>query len=902
MAKLVVREGRNVGTEYIFPPDKTRVVLGRRSANEVQVLDPQASREHTAVVVNEGRYMVRDLKSRNGTFLNDKRITGDEKISFGDTIRIGEAVYEFVDEAKEEPITLDIPGYQIVERIGRGGMGTVYKSRQLSMDRIVALKVLNDRYTNDEKFIKRFIREARSAGRLSHPNVIHVHDVSEANGVHYFTMEHVDGTTVKRLLKKKGRLKIDKALDIVLQAAKALEYAHENAIVHRDIKPDNLMLTKDGVVKLADLGIAKTFDEGIEEGDKQRKVFGTPHYMAPEQALGKEIDARADIYSLGATFYHILTGSTPFEGPTVTDVLKAHIQDSLPAVQEKAPEVPDSIVFIVERMMAKSVDKRYASMNALIEDIEKVVADREADIQRLDAGESSVMSVAKVAPQKKRRRRRPGRSGSAEPSEPMPMWQKGAAAAGVVVGLAALFGITILVTRSLFAPEVTAEGMLEEIEFAREEERSEDLVDLADRFLGLFPNDPEAEKVRKLRSEAGGSKSYDFAAELEKIEKLASEDLASALAPAQAFLDRSPPAEEAKRARAVIERARAALKERREKAAGEKLREAERFAAENPGDHEGQAKRFRAIADEFADTPSGPAAARLAAAARERLATARDVALRGELKEARRAAVAARDKGDYDAAIGAYRAFLDKHGNSDAAGEARTLVSQLEARIKKEFDDMKRQAEQQVTGGRFSQAAASVKRFNEGYVSERWNGEAKTFAVRVDEYVASAYEKERKKALSTALKLRYDDALGQLKVLAVRFKGTRWADLARGRCEQIEAEKRLFSEIIRRVNASRAAMELPFLPPNMPKSMEKMKWMVLSANEREVVLYPGRQKDFRRPVRWEQLEPEHLLAFIELYMPKPTRERYMAMAYLSQERGLDARGEEYLAKAAAAKN
>jgi len=899
VAKLIVREGRNVGAEYVFPPDKTRIVLGRRSANEIQVLDPQASREHTAVIVNEGHYVIRDLKSRNGTYLNDKRVSGDERMSFGDTIRIGEAVYELVDETKDEPITLDIPGYHIIERIGRGGMGTVYKSRQLSMDRIVALKVLNDRYSRDEKFIERFIKEARSAGRLSHPNVIHVHDVSEASGVHYFTMEYVDGTTVKSLLKKKGRLEVDKALDIVLQAAKALEYAHENAIVHRDIKPDNLMLTSDGVVKLADLGIAKTFDEGMEEGAKKRKVFGTPHYMAPEQALGKEIDARADIYSLGATFYHILTGSTPFEGPTVTDVLKAHIQDSLPPIQEKAPHVPDSVVFIVERMMAKSIDKRYASMNALIEDVEKVVADGGADIKRLDPGESSVMSGVKVTPEKKRRRRRAGR---AEPAEPMPMWQKGVAAAGVVAGLAILFGITILVTKALFAPGITPDALLVDIELAREEGRNEDLVGLAEVFLDMFPDDPEAAMVRTFRSEAGGKQTYDFAAELEKIEKLAAEDPAGALAPAQAFLDRSPPAEKAERARGIVERARAAAKEQRERVAGEKLREAERFAAENPRDHEGQAKRFRSVADEFADTPSGPVAAQLAKAASKRLEQTQSVAVREDLKEARRVADAARDKGDYDAAIGAYRAFLNRHENLEASGEARTLLGRLEARIKKEFDDMKRQAEKQVTGGRFSQAVATVKRFNEDYVSERWNNEAKKLASRVDEYVESAYEKGSKKALSAALKLRYDDARGQLKVLAVRFKGTRWADLARGRSEQIEAEKRLLGEVIRLVNARSAVVELPFLPPGVPKSMEKMKWFVVEATEREVTLYPGRQKDFRRPVKWEQLDPEQLLAFIEIYMPKPTREQYMAMAYLAQERGLDARGEEYLTKAAAAKD
>ncbi|MHC4252187.1 MAG: protein kinase domain-containing protein [Planctomycetota bacterium] len=895
MAKLVVREGRDVGAEYVFPPDKRRIVLGRRSANEIQVLDPQASREHTAVIVDGGRYILRDLKSRNGTHLNDEPVTADEEIEFGDRIRIGAAVYELVDETKEEPITLQIPGYEIIERIGQGGMGTVYKSRQLSMDRVVALKVLNDRYSKDTKFIERFIREARAAGRLSHPNVIHVHDVSESDGTHYFTMEYVDGTTVKRLLKKKGRLGVDKALDIVLQAAKSLEYAHENSIIHRDIKPDNLMITKDGVVKLADLGIAKTFDEAGDESAKQRRVFGTPHYMAPEQALGKDIDARADIYSLGATFYHMLTGATPFQGPTVTDVLKAHIQASLPPVQEKASDVPDSVVFILERMMAKTAEKRYASMNSLIDDVEKVVADREADIERLDAGESSVMPAVKGAPGKKRERKRRG------PSEPMPAWKKGLIGAGVVAGLAALFGATIFVTGSLFARGVTPEGLLDRIYLARDEGRNEDLRALADEFLDLFPDDREADEVRGLRRDAGGEEGDDLAAELERIEKLAEDDLPGALAPAEEFLERSPPEPLAERARALVERARAAVKKQRAESAADKLKEAERFAAGNPDDHAGQARRFRAVADEYEDTPSGREAARLARAASDRLVEAEGEVVKRSLEEARRSAADARDEGNYDDAIGAYRTFLDRHGSTAAAEEARDGVTRLESEIKKLFEDTKRQAERQLKNGIFGQAIATVGRFTKTYVSARWTGEAEKLAESVNGQVEATFEKESKRASGAALNFRYDDALGQFNVLGSRFRGTRWADFVRTRSTQLEAEKLLHSEIIRRVNAA-GPTELPFVPPGVPESMEAMKWQVLGATEREVTLFPGREKDLQRPVKWGQFDPDRLLTLIELYAPQPTRAQYMAMAYLCQERGLDARADEYLAKAASAQN
>ncbi len=894
MAKLVVREGRNVGEEYVFPSDKRRIVLGRRSANEIQVIDAQASREHTAVIVDGGRYVLRDLKSRNGTYLNDEPVKSDEELDFGDRIRIGAAVYELVDETTEEPITLQIPGYAIVERIGRGGMGTVYKSRQLSMDRVVALKVLNDRYSKDEKFIERFIREARSAGRLSHPNVIHVHDVSESDGVHYFTMEHVDGTTVKRLLKKKGRLDVDKALDIVLQAAKALEYAHENSIVHRDIKPDNLMITRDGVVKLADLGIAKTFDEGVDESAKQRRVFGTPHYMAPEQALGKDIDARADIYSLGATFYHMLTGTTPFQGPTVTDVLKAHIQSSLPPVQEKVPGVPDSVVFILERMMAKNPEKRYASMNSLADDIEKVVADREANIERIDAGESSVMPVVKSTPAKKRQHKRAG------PAEPMPVWKKALIGAGVVAGLAVLFGVTISVTTSLFGPGGSPEDLLDDIHAARAEGREDDFRVLADKFLELYPDDRDAGMVRDLLAKAPPpEQGDDFAADLERIEKLAADDPAGALEAAEKFLERSPPPEIAKRARALVERAREAAKEQRNAEAAGKLKEAELYATENPDDHAGQASRFKAVADDYADTPSASEATRLAKAASARLTAAADAVVREGLEEARRAAGTARDKGDYDAAIGAYQTFLGRHGSSSLAEEARDAVTRLEGEVKRHFDDMKRQAERQVKNGLFGQAISTVERFSESYVSKRWTGDAEALAGKVNGQVESTFEKDSQKAREAALDFRYDDALGQFNLLKARFKGTRWADFTRTRSTQLATEKALHVEIIRRVNEA-DAVELPFVPPGVPATMQGMKWQVLGATARDVTFFPGRQKELQRPVRWKQFEADQLLTFIEVYAPKPTREQFMAMAYLCQERDLGPRADEYLAKAASA--
>ena len=391
MPKIIFRQGQNAGTEIVL--DGEKFTLGRRKACEIPVGDVKASRNHAQVFRQGNRFYVRDLASRNGTFLNGERLAGDSELSFGDKISIGDTVMEFLEESAGKPIDFEIPGYQIMERVGEGGMGVVYKARQISMDRVVALKVLSEKYSANGEFIDQFIREARAAGKLNHPNVIHVHDVSKAGGRYFFSMEFIDGPSVKKLLKQSGRLPVGKCLEIIIQAAKALEFAHENGIIHRDVKPDNIMLTGEGIVKIADLGIAKSFEENDSvQVSGKRRVLGTPHYMAPEQAMGKALDRRADIYSLGATFYHMLTGKTPFKGTTVTELLKAHVHESLEPVQHLNPDVPDAACFVVERMMAKLPEKRYENMTRLLEDLARVQRDAgTAVIERLAPEDSTIM-------------------------------------------------------------------------------------------------------------------------------------------------------------------------------------------------------------------------------------------------------------------------------------------------------------------------------------------------------------------------------------------------------------------------------------------------------------------------------------------------------------------------------
>jgi len=405
-ARLVVREGTGVGTAYKIAGPRRRFVLGRRRQNDVLIQDKLASRDHAEITRDGDLFAIRDLESRNGTLLNGNPTMGRERLQPGDKIRVGDTVLEFIEDAEAG---LRVPGYEIIERIGRGHMGTVYKARQVSMDRVVALRVLSSRYGRNSDFVQRFIRDARLSAKLNHPNVIRVLDADRAGDVYYVSTEHFDAKSVRQMLLEDGQIEVDRALEIVRQAAGALQYAHEKGITHRDIKPESLVVTVEGVTKVTELGLARYYDEPPAGGEGSR-LPGSPHYMAPEQAAGGKIDARTDVYCLGATLYHMLTGVAPFQGDDSEDAdpTGAHTSGTLAPIQEEEPDVPDSVAHIVERMMARSPEKRYQSMAELIGDLGKVTVDREASIKPLDAGQSVIVPATsesrQVGVQRKRRR------------------------------------------------------------------------------------------------------------------------------------------------------------------------------------------------------------------------------------------------------------------------------------------------------------------------------------------------------------------------------------------------------------------------------------------------------------------------------------------------------------------
>jgi serine/threonine-protein kinase len=264
-----------------------------------------------------------------------------------------------------------IPGYQLLEKLGRGSMGTVYKAQQVSMNRLVAVKMLHQRFTADPRLLGRLTREAHLAAKLSHNNIVQAIDVGSAGRLHYFVMEYVEGTTIKEELEH-GRIYNEReALEIIIQVAQALEHAHRRGLIHRDVKPGNIMLTRDRIAKLADLGMAReTADEEVARAEKGMTI-GTPFYIAPEQILGREdIDGRADLYSLGATLYHMVTGQPPFPGDKIDPVLDAHLHQELTPPDHLNTALSAGLGEVVEFMMAKDRNQRYRSPDDLILDLE----------------------------------------------------------------------------------------------------------------------------------------------------------------------------------------------------------------------------------------------------------------------------------------------------------------------------------------------------------------------------------------------------------------------------------------------------------------------------------------------------------------------------------------------------
>ncbi len=268
-----------------------------------------------------------------------------------------------------------IPGFQMLEKIGSGAMAVVFKAKQLSLDRIVAVKVLPPRLSQNQEYVERFYKEGKAAAKLNHNNIVQAIDVGEANGTHYFVMEYVKGRTVYDDVNNGDGYTENEALDIIIQMADALAHAHERGLMHRDVKPKNIMITEDGVAKLADMGLAREAEDQDAAQSEQGRAYGTPYYIAPEQIRGElDIDYRVDIYSLGATLYHMLTGKVPFEAPTPSAVMHKHLKEPLVPPDHINAALSIGVSEVIEVMMAKKREDRYESCNILMEDLKAIRA------------------------------------------------------------------------------------------------------------------------------------------------------------------------------------------------------------------------------------------------------------------------------------------------------------------------------------------------------------------------------------------------------------------------------------------------------------------------------------------------------------------------------------------------
>lgn len=257
--------------------------------------------------------------------------------------------------------------YEIIDKIGSGGMSDVYKAKDHKLNRFVAIKVLKSEFSEDKNFVSKFKIEAQSAAGLSHPNIVNVYDVGEDENLHYIVMELIEGITLKKYIEKKGKLAVREAVSIAIQVAQGIEAAHNNHIIHRDIKPQNIIISREGKVKVTDFGIARAASANTINSN----AMGSVHYISPEQARGGYIDEKSDIYSLGISLFEMLTGKVPFEGDSTVQIALAHIQEKMPDPRTYVEDLPISVVRIIEKCTQKKADRRYLKVSSLIADLKQ---------------------------------------------------------------------------------------------------------------------------------------------------------------------------------------------------------------------------------------------------------------------------------------------------------------------------------------------------------------------------------------------------------------------------------------------------------------------------------------------------------------------------------------------------
>lgn len=404
-AKIRIVDGIDAGIEKDLP-DQGSTTIGRRSNCDLVLRVDSVSREHCRIEVHDGAYWIYDNGSSNGTLLNGLRIER-AKLVHGDVITLDRVTLEYIEEAdglqtremirefvvQKRPdvdgtytaenslIGKTLKHYKVLSVIGEGGMALVYKSRDERNGEIVALKVLKRGETVDQENLQRFLKEFKTGSKLNHPNIMQVYEIGEVDGTYFIAMEYINGSSLQEVLDEKGRLSAEGTLKIGIQVAKALEFAFSQRIIHRDIKPENILISREGEVKITDLGLAKELKRYVSVNiTKTGEGIGTLHYMSPEQVENtRDVDQRADIYSLGATLYECLCGQPPFDEVGVWKFVEAINEKPPPDLNERVPNLHAEVWPAVQRSLAKRPEERQQTPTEFREELERLLTTVQAD-------------------------------------------------------------------------------------------------------------------------------------------------------------------------------------------------------------------------------------------------------------------------------------------------------------------------------------------------------------------------------------------------------------------------------------------------------------------------------------------------------------------------------------------
>jgi serine/threonine protein kinase len=406
-AKVRIVDGIDAGVEKDLP-DQGTVTIGRRSSCDLVLRVDSVSREHCRIEQSDGAYWLHDNGSSNGTLLNGLRIQ-KAKLVHGDVITLDRVTLEYLEDsdsahtremirefvvqkrpdvdgaytAENSLIGRTLKHYKVLSVIGEGGMALVYKARDERNANIVALKVLKRGETIDQENLQRFLKEFKTGSKLHHPNIMQVYEIGEVEGTYFIAMEYINGSSLQEILDEKGRLSADGTLKIGIQVSKALEFAFSQRIIHRDIKPENILISRDGEVKITDLGLAKELKRYVSVNiTKTGEGIGTLHYMSPEQVENtRDVDQRADIYSLGATLYECLCGQPPFDEVGVWKFVEAINEKPPPNLNERVPNLHAEVWPVVEKALAKRPEERQQTPTELRQELERLLGVLQAEKQ-----------------------------------------------------------------------------------------------------------------------------------------------------------------------------------------------------------------------------------------------------------------------------------------------------------------------------------------------------------------------------------------------------------------------------------------------------------------------------------------------------------------------------------------